>query len=201
MVYQAYLHLFISSVTAVSTSPQLLHSTFDPHLLLDSLCYTFNGLSAVTIPLWLCWCSTVTTLSLSHLSAKEKGHDCICFSSLLLCHCSFVRLFYSMAWWLLCHGYLSLSIVIVTVLERPIDDELACLHELTAHHHLIQDLVNLVEVEHQVQLTHWAKILVQHLHEQVDEFKHGQFVVIGIHAQCEEQSCIPSVDYLMIPEL
>ena len=65
------------------------------------------------------------------------------------------------------------SLVVVCALHRLVNDQFACLHDFTADDHLIEDLVNLVEVEHEVELAYASKVLVQHFYEQVDEFKHG----------------------------
>ena len=45
---------------------------------------------------------------------------------------------------------------------------------------------HLVEIKHQVQLTHIPKELVQHLDEEMDGFEVRQLVVVGVHADTEE---------------
>lgn len=43
------------------------------------------------------------------------------------------------------------------------------LHDLATHHHLVQNEVCPLQVEHDVQLTHILEILVQSLHQGMDE--------------------------------
>lgn len=52
------------------------------------------------------------------------------------------------------------SLVVVRALQRFVDHQFACFHDLAAHDHLIQDLVHLVKVEHQVQFAHAPEVLV-----------------------------------------
>ena len=61
---------------------------------------------------------------------------------------------------------------------------------------LIQNVVGLVEVEYDVQLTYISEVSVQHFHEEVDLFQHYQLVVTLIHACDEEQRRIALVDHL-----
>ena len=70
-------------------------------------------------------------------------------------------------------------------------------------------LAYFVEVEHQVQLTHTAEVLIEHLDEQMDEL-HGHYcayledrqLIVGlVHAQRKEQPCVAPVDDLVVAEL
>ena len=65
--------------------------------------------------------------------------------------------------------YVCVSIVVVGVFECAVDGGLAGLHDLAADDHLVENLVDFVEIEHQVQLAHTSKVLVEHLHKQVNE--------------------------------
>ena len=78
------------------------------------------------------------------------------------------------------------------------DDLLAALLELPAQHELVGDDEDLVEVVHQVQLPHVAEIVVQDLHEEVDDLQADQLVVRGVHAQGEVQPGVPPVDDLAV---
>lgn len=93
------------------------------------------------------------------------------------------------------------SLIVVCVLHSTTDAGFACLHNLATHNHLVQDLVHLVKVEYQVELAHAPKVLVQHFDEQVDEFKHGELVVIRINADCEEETSVAPVDDFMVSVL
>ena len=59
----------------------------------------------------------------------------------------------------------------------------------------------LVEVKDQVQLAHVAKELVEQLDEEVDRLKVKQLVVAHVHAQCEEEAGVPSVNELVLSVL
>ena len=62
-------------------------------------------------------------------------------------------------------------------------------------------MVHLVKVEYQVELAHAPKVLVQHFDKQVDEFKHGELVVFGINADCEEETGVAPVDDFVVSVL
>ena len=53
----------------------------------------------------------------------------------------------------------------------------------------------LVKVEHQVQFTHIAKELIQHLYKEMYRFQVRELVVIGVYARAEEQSGIAAVNH------
>ena len=53
----------------------------------------------------------------------------------------------------------------------------------------------LVKVEHQVQFTHIAKELIQHLYKEMYRFQVCELVVIGVYAHAEEQSGIAAVNH------
>ena len=59
------------------------------------------------------------------------------------------------------------SFQFVQMLQSRQHNLLACLFDLPSQKHLIQYSINLVEVEHQVQLTDVPKELVQYLNEEV----------------------------------
>jgi hypothetical protein len=75
------------------------------------------------------------------------------------------------------------SLIVVCTLHSPVDANFAGLHDFTADYHLVEDLVHLVEVENEIEFAHAAKVLVENLHEQVDEFEVGQLVVLRVHAE------------------
>ena len=93
------------------------------------------------------------------------------------------------------------SLVVVSTLHRPINCQFASLHNLTADDHFVENLIDFVEVEDEIELAHTPEVLVKHLHEQVDEFKHGQLVVLGIDTQSEKEPRVPPIYNLMIPIL
>lgn len=58
-----------------------------------------------------------------------------------------------------------LSIIVISVFEGPVDGRFAGLHDFSSDDHLVKDLINFVKVENEVELTHAAKVLVEHLHK------------------------------------
>jgi hypothetical protein len=74
------------------------------------------------------------------------------------------------------------SVIVVSLLERTVNRGFRCFHELAADDHLVQDLVHFVKVEDQVQLAHTSEVLVEHLHEQVNELKDAQFILVFVNA-------------------
>ena len=65
------------------------------------------------------------------------------------------------------------SLVVVRTFQGLVDHKLARFHDDPAHDHFVQDLVHLVKVEDEIKLAHAPKVLIKHLHEQVDEFEHA----------------------------
>lgn len=55
---------------------------------------------------------------------------------------------------------------------------------------------HLVEIEHQVQLAHIPKELIQHLDKEMDCLEIGKLIIIGIDADTEEQPRISPIHYL-----
>ena len=90
------------------------------------------------------------------------------------------------------------SLVVVSALHSSVDCKFAGLHDFTADDHLVEDLVHLVEVEDKIKFADAAKVLVQYFDEQVDEFKHGKFVVFSVDTQSEIEAGIPTIYYLMV---
>lgn len=54
----------------------------------------------------------------------------------------------------------------------------------------------LVEIKHQIQLTHIPKELIQHFHKEMNRLKVRKLVVVGVYARAEEQAGIAAVDHL-----
>ncbi len=61
------------------------------------------------------------------------------------------------------------SLVVFYMSEGGVDDDFASLDDFSPDDHLIEYVVHFVEVEHEIQLAHIPEVLVQHLHEQMDE--------------------------------
>lgn len=72
-------------------------------------------------------------------------------------------------------------------------DLLTRLFDLACQKDLIEDSVDLVEVEHEVQLAHVPEELVQHFDEEMDRLEIRQLVVVGVDAHAEEQARVSSV--------
>ena len=82
----------------------------------------------------------------------------------------------------------------VDVRHSPKNSPFARLLDLTCQDKFIKDTVYLVELEHNVQLTHVAKITVEQLDEKMDALHQKELVVCYIHPKAEIQARIPAVD-------
>ncbi|KFZ02531.1 hypothetical protein V500_00124, partial [Pseudogymnoascus sp. VKM F-4518 (FW-2643)] len=60
---------------------------------------------------------------------------------------------------------------------------------------------HLVEVKHQIQLTHIPKEAIQHLDKEVYGLEVRQLIIIRIDADAEEQPSIPPIHHAVLPEL
>lgn len=49
--------------------------------------------------------------------------------------------------------------------ECAVDSGFTSLHDFAPDDHLVEDLINLVEIEDEVELAHAPKVLVQYLHK------------------------------------
>ena len=67
--------------------------------------------------------------------------------------------------------------------------------------YLFHTLLYLVKVKDQIQFADIAKERVQDLDKKMNRLQIVHFIVIGIHAKAEKESCIPSIHYLVIPKL
>lgn len=73
--------------------------------------------------------------------------------------------------------------------------------DLARKKHLIQDRINLVKVEHQVQLTDVPKERVQDLDKKVDRLEVCQLVIVRVHAHAEEEASVATIYDFIVPEL
>lgn len=55
---------------------------------------------------------------------------------------------------------------------------------------------NLVEIEHQIQLAHIPKELIQHLHEEMYRLEIRQLVVVCVDTHAEEQPRVSAIHHL-----
>ena len=90
------------------------------------------------------------------------------------------------------------SLVVVSTLHCPVNRQFAGFHDFAADDHLIEDLIDFVEVEDEVKLADTSEVLVQNFHKQVDEFKHGQLIVFRIDTQSEKQPRVSPIYNLMV---
>ena len=81
------------------------------------------------------------------------------------------------------------------------DLKLTRLHDLARHDDLVENGVDLLEVEHNVQLAHVLEVRVEGLHKEVDELQHNELVVMDVDADGEEETCVAPVDDLVRAEL
>ena len=102
------------------------------------------------------------TLKISLEATLEEPGQTFCFLLTLSC------IFYFRS--VLCHH---LIFVIVGV------------HDASVQHHLLQDKVRLLDVEHYVQLTNALKIPVHRFYQGMDEFERTQLV---LQNRCETES-------------
>lgn len=63
---------------------------------------------------------------------------------------------------------------------------------------LIQHGIYLVEIKHQIQLTHIPKELIQHLDEEMYRLQIRQLVIVLVHARTEKQAGVATVDDLEV---
>jgi len=70
------------------------------------------------------------------------------------------------------------------------------LFNLASEENFVQDGVDLVEVEHEVQLTDVPEELIEDFNEEVDGFEVSELVVVGVDADTEEEPCVAAVHNL-----
>ena len=92
------------------------------------------------------------------------------------------------------------SCVVVSDSKCAVHMILGGLHDLATDYHLVEDLVNFVEVEDKIELANGSKVLVENLYEKMDELEVGKFIVKLINTQSEVKTCIPTVNDLMVPK-
>lgn len=77
----------------------------------------------------------------------------------------------------------------------------ARLFDFAREEDFVEDGVDLVEIKHQIQLTHIPKEAIQDLNEEVYSLQIRQLVIIGVDADAEEEACVAPVDDLVVAEL
>ena len=79
--------------------------------------------------------------------------------------------------------------VLLQEVERVQHRRLVRLDDAAVEHHLVQDDVRLLQVEHDVELAHVLEVLVECLHQRVDELEQSQLVrllvVVGADDEVE----------------
>lgn len=68
----------------------------------------------------------------------------------------------------------------------------------TSHHKLVQDVVHLVHVKHEVKLTDIFKGLIKKLYQDLNQVQDAQLTLAGVGAEYYEQSSIATVDNLVV---
>lgn len=68
---------------------------------------------------------------------------------------------------------------LVQHVQRGKDQRLVGLHNLAVHDHLVEDVMRLLDVIHDVQFAHVLKVLIHCLNQIVDELEVGHFVLSG----------------------
>jgi hypothetical protein len=63
-------------------------------------------------------------------------------------------------------------------LDAPENNRFAAFHELAGGEHFVENLVDFVEIKHQIQLAHIAKVGVQHLDKQVNRFQISTIIIV-----------------------
>jgi len=87
------------------------------------------------------------------------------------------------------------------MLQPSQNNLLTRLLNLARKENLVEDGIDLVEIKHQVQLADVSKERVQHLDKEVDRLEIGELVVVCVDARAKEESGVPPVDDLVVPEL
>lgn len=88
------------------------------------------------------------------------------------------------------------SLQLIQMLQPRQDHLLTRLLNLPCQKDLIENRINLVEIEHEIQLTHVPEELIQHLDEEMYGLQVRELVVVGVDAHAEEQPCVTAVDDL-----
>lgn len=78
---------------------------------------------------------------------------------------------------------------------------MARLSQFTRKEHLVYDRVDLVKVEHQIQLAHIVEVLVEDLDEIVDGLQVKKVVVSYVDTYAKVEARVTAVDYLVVAEL
>lgn len=87
---------------------------------------------------------------------------------------------------------------LVNLLQPGQNHLFAGLLQLSSQKDLVQNRVDLVKVEHQIQLANVAEKRIQNLHKQMNCLQIEQFIVTFIDHNAEKQASIASVNYLVI---
>jgi hypothetical protein len=82
---------------------------------------------------------------------------------------------------------------LVQVRQPRQHDLLVRLLNLARQKHLVKYRINLVKVEHEIELAHVAEESIQHLDEEVYCLEVCQLVVVGVDACAEEEPCVSPV--------
>lgn len=83
-------------------------------------------------------------------------------------------------------------------MKRCKDQGLIGLDNLSVHDHLIQNIVSLLNIVHDVQLAHVLKIFIHCLHQVVNELQICHFIVLlQVDSHDEVEAGVPAVDYLV----
>jgi hypothetical protein len=98
------------------------------------------------------------------------------------------------------HHHLLPLFQFIQMLQPRQNNLLTRLLNLPRQKHLVEDSIDLVKVEHQIQLTHIPEERIQHLDKEVYRLQVRELIVVGIDARAEEQSCIAAVDDLVVAE-
>lgn len=78
---------------------------------------------------------------------------------------------------------------------------MARLFNLPGQEHFVQDRIHLVKREYQVQFTDVLEKGVENLYKEMDRLEVRELIVVGVHADTEEETGVSSVDDLVVPEL
>ena len=96
-------------------------------------------------------------------------------------------------------GYVLSRLLQLLQRMHPLQDLLLTrLRNLPRQHELVQNVVNLVEVKHNVQLANVGEVRVEELHEEVNRLEVEEFVVRDVDGDGEEETGVPAVDELVV---
>jgi len=93
------------------------------------------------------------------------------------------------------------SLQLIQMLQPRKNNLFTRLLYLARQENFVENSVDLIEVKHQIQLTHVPKKAIQHLYKKVYGLQVRELVIVRVDARTEEEACVSPVDDLVLSEL